>query len=243
MNVSDIQNETWFKTHSDTNTYSASDILAGMNMYNGQIIQKILKVQTTRNQNITNEYYNFVSTNGLAQGQVGFNGEYPFPPDLLRPLRVEVSYDGVTWLPCKQYDINAGNMTSEYNPSQINSAFQTTSNPNYNPYISTPYVRYTNDSFFIRPLNQGNTVPVGFVFWYESRQPALANSTDVPAFEANFHELLVYKLAMRYGEKYPEKMNKQWIVRAQELEKELVEFYKNRFKYNVTMSVSFERFK
>ena len=114
MNVSDIQNETWFKTHSDTNTYSASDILAGMNMYNGQIIQKILKVQTTRNQNITNEYYNFVSTNGLAQGQVGFNGEYPFPPDLLRPLRVEVSYDGVTWLPCKQYDINAGNMTSEY---------------------------------------------------------------------------------------------------------------------------------
>ena len=243
MTVQDITNEVRFLTKTDSSSYSDADILSGMNLYNGEILQDILRVQTTRNTALTNVAYDNLSINGLVAGQIGYNGEYPMPVDCLRPVRVELSYDGITWLPCKMYDINAGNMTSEFNPNQINSAFQTTSNPNYNPYISTPYMRVERDSFIFRPLNEGNTIYNGIVVWYESRQAALVNTTDVPAFEANFHEVLVYKLALRYAMKFPEKYNALWDKKLAEVKASLTEYYRSRFKFNSTLSASFERFK
>ena len=243
MQVSDIRNETRFITRTDSSTYADADILTGMNIYNGEILQKILKVEGVRNSFIKNSTTTLLSYQNLTQGQPGYLGEFPMPTDCLRPIRVEVSYDGITWLPAKPYDINAGNMTSEYNPNQINSAFQTTSNPNYNPYISTPYVRYERDSFFIRPLNQNGNVLNGIVIWYEARQVALINDTDIPAFESNFHDILVLKLAIRYAKKFPEKYNPVWKQELAELENDMMEYYRNRFKFNSTMTASFERFK
>ena len=243
MTVQEIINETRFITKTDTTSYTNAEILAGMNIYNGEILQDILRVQTIRNSFIKNETYSLISTAGLSEGDVGYNGEYPFPDDLLRPLRVELSYDGIVWLPCTVYDINAGNMTSEFNQDQINSAFMVNSNPNYNPYFSRPYVRFMRDSFIFRPLNTGTTVINGLVFWYEARQEALVNLTDVPAFESNFHEILVYKLAMRYAMKFPEKFNQLWQVKYEEVKKSMMEYYKNRFKYNATLTPSYERFK
>ena len=243
MDVQQIIDETRFITKTDTSSYSDTDIISGMNLYNGEILQDILRVQTTRNSFLKNVAYDNVSQSGLTTGQIGFNGEYPMPTDCLRPVRVELSYDGITWLPCKVYDINAGNMTSEFNPAQINSAFQTTSNPNYNPYISTPYVRFERDSFIFRPLNENGTVANGIILWYESRQQALIDMTDVPAFEANFHEILVFKLALRYAMKFPEKYNALWDKKLTEIKNSMTEYYRNRFKYNSTMTASFERFK
>ena len=68
-----------------------------LNMLYGHRILDILRVRVDKNASIENATTTLVSTNGLAEGSVGYNGEYPFPADLLRPTRFEVSYDGITW--------------------------------------------------------------------------------------------------------------------------------------------------
>lgn len=241
MTVQDLINEIRFITKTDSTSFTDAEIIAGLNLHNAEIIQDIIRVQTTRNTTATNVRYDLISTGGLSEGNIGYNGEYPFPTDLLRPIRVEVSFDGASWRPCEVYDIN-GNSTSEYNQTEINQAWMTTENIGTTPTAVTPYVRFMRDSFFIRPLNTNSTVSNGLVVWYEARQEDLSLTTDSPVFESNFHEILVFKGALRYAMRYAEKYNPLWQTKANEIKTYMMEWYKNRFKSNMKIKPSYERF-
>ena len=246
MNVQQLTDEIHWITKTDENTYSSADILTGLNIHNGELVHDVLRVEATRNSFLKNSRYDLLSTAGLVEGQVGYNGEYPIPTDFLRPIRVEVSYDGILWLPCQMYDISQNTMSSEYNQDQIQSAFLPASpyfSPAYNPVINQPIIRFQRDSFTIRPLNDQGTIPNGLVIWYESREAALVNTTDSPSIESNYHDLYVLKSAMRYARRFPEKMNQAWLLEYTELKKSILEYYRNRFKYNAVMRPSFESFK
>jgi hypothetical protein len=110
-------NSATFLDANETNIYEH------LNTLYGHRILDILRVRVDKNASIQNSTTDFVSSTGLVKGDNGYNGEYTFPDDLLRPVRVEVSYDGVNWVKCQVYD-NAMNQKSEYNETQINETFQ-----------------------------------------------------------------------------------------------------------------------
>ena len=241
MQFSDLQAESRWITKTDSTTYPDTNLNRNINIALGELIQDIVRVQTTRNSTANNIKFNLISTNGLAEGSVGYNGEYPFPSDFIRPIRVEVSFDGDTWRPCSFYDINA-NTRSEYDQTDVNNTFLQNDNISVIPSTVTPFLRFMRDSFFIRPLNTDSTVTNGLIIWYEQRQSDLSNATDVPPFENNFHELIPLKVAMGYARRYPEKNNPLWAQEYQKLHADFLEMYRNRFKANMKLKPNYERF-
>ena len=242
MNVGALKSEIRFITKTDTSSFSDADILTGLNLHQGEIVQDILRVQTERNSQGNEVRYNLISTNGLTEGNLGYNGEYPFPADLLRPIRVEVSFDGKTWRPCSVYDISE-NHRSEYDQVDINNTFLQNDGLVFEASTITPQLRFLRDSFFIRPLNTGATVTNGIIVWYEQRQANMAVDADLPVLEANYHEILVLKGAIRYASRYPEKYNPLWQTKLDELMRSMKEYYKNRFKRNKRLTPSAELFR
>lgn len=109
----------------DSSTFldgNSTNILADLNRLYGHRVLDILRVRVDKNASITNATTTHVSTVGLVAGDNGYNGEYAFPSDLLRPVRFEVSYDGVNWLKATVYD-NELNQGSEYNNTQLVASF------------------------------------------------------------------------------------------------------------------------
>jgi hypothetical protein len=125
----------------------------------------------------------------------------------------------------------------------VNQVFESSGGAPFEPSTFKPYMRFIRDSFTIRPLNTGATVPNGLVIWYEQRQPDMVNPTDKPAFEQTFHEILVFKGAIRYASRYSEKYNPLWDMKVASISISLKEFYKNRFKHNKKMVASYESFR
>jgi hypothetical protein len=208
----------------NTNSTVLSDakLLEWLNIALGHRTLDILRYQVDRNASMTMAKTDFVSTTGLSEGDNGYNGEYSFPSDLLRPIRAEISFDGTTWNRCKIYDLNE-NEDSEASQEQLNSTFS----------VSDPVVNFERYSYFVRPLNTGDTVANGIRVWYEKRQTALT-AGDSPEFEQNLHDILAYDIAgmelIRHAEKYP-----QETVRRIEEQKSIVEdlfiwFYNNQMK-------------
>lgn len=210
-----------------------SKLLEWLNIAYGHRILDILRFQVDRNASMEFSKTDFVSTLGLVEGDNGYDGEYAFPTDLLRPIRAEVSFDGTTFRKCKIYDIGE-NERSEV--SDIDTDFSETE----------PYVRFERNSFFIRPLNTGSTVTYGIRIWYEKRQTALADG-GTPDFESNLHDLLAFDLAemelLRHNEKYTDvvaaRIRKEKAVR----EERFTEFYNNRMKRNFQLRPKYENFK
>jgi len=173
-----------------------------------------------------------ISTSGLTVGELGYNGEYPFDTDTLRPVRVEVSYDGTTWIPCEVYDIGQNLSGSEHEEDSIQGTFSEAS----------PYVRFEHDSFFIRPLKTTTgDIASGIHIWTEQRQDDL--TTGSPEFEQNLHDILAYDLAYLERLMHPQKYTMEWrndfdIERAK-LENKFNEFFKNRFKRNFNIGIDY----
>lgn len=232
MNLSEIRDEIRFITRTNSSTFSDTNIDTGVNLHIAEIIQLILKVNTDKNTAGSIVKTNLVSVTGLSEGDVGFNGEYPFPTDLIRPVRIQIKYPNADrYKKATFYDITE-NGESETDKTEINSTFSTTN----------PYVRFYRDSYFIRPLPESN-VSNGIYIWYEQRQTDLSNDTDTPDFETNFHNILVYMGAVRYSLRHQDIKNYHWKQEITKIKKDLSEFYKSRFKKSSKLSaadISFE---
>lgn len=167
MNITSIKNKAYRLTNTDSSTFLdgvAATILEELNIQYGQRVLDILKVRVDRNANETMARGDNKSVVGLTEGDLGYNGEYPFPTNFLKPVRVEVSYDGISWRPVKFYDV----YESPYSEFvDVNDGFST----------SEPFVRFDQDSFFVRPVNKGNTINGGILIWYEMRQTDLTETT------------------------------------------------------------------
>lgn len=210
-----------------------SKLLEWLNIRYGHRILDILRYQVDRNATMQISKTNFVSTFGLVAGDNGYDGEYAFPTNMLRPIRMEVSYDGVTFNKCKIYDIG------EFDWSEVTGILENCSK-------SEPVVRFERDSFFIRPLNTGDTVIYGIRIWYEKRQTALT-AGDIPDFEENLHDLLAFDLAememMRHAEKYTDVVAARVKRGKEEREERFIEFYNNRMKRNFQLKPRYENFR
>ena len=236
MNVESIQNKAYRLTNTNSSTFldgNSTNILEELNIQYGHRILDILRTRVDINASITQAKTDLISVTGLSEGDIGYEGEYPFPNDLLRPTRLEIKFDGTNWKKADIYDLN-DNTKSEIQQSVVNGNFST----------SNPFVRFERDSYFIRPMPT-TSVTNGIRVWYEQRQTDL--TTDSPTFEQNLHDILAYDLAeqemIMHAEKYPSNVVAMFYRKKQEVEDRFFAFYKDRFKRNKTIKPKFENYK
>lgn len=214
-------------TNTNSVTLEDADILTILNIKYGHRILDILKIQTDKNANLTEAYSNLVSLTGLVAGDNGYNGEYAFPTDLLRPVRAEVLYTSTgTPVKCEVYDITDSHDSEQ--PGEVNNTFSQ----------ANPYVRFERDSYFIRPIPT-TSVTAGLHIWYEKRQTALTALSETPDFESNLHDILAVDIAEVEALRHPENFTTEWRTAFKEIKTETVdrfkEHYKNRMKRNFQM--------
>ena len=228
MTVAQILSKAYRLTNTTSTIFldgNATNVLADLNEAYGQRILDILRVQTDRNASQTEATTDLVSTDGLMAGDNGYNGEYAFPTDLLKPVRTEISFDGVNWYNAKTYDINEYD-GSEQNKTDINADF----------FQSEPYVRFDRDSYFVRPL-PATTISGGIHIWYEQRQADL--NTGEPSFEKNLHDILAYDLAEQEAIMHSGRYDANWWTtfntKKAEIQDRFLQFYQSRFESNLRM--------
>ena len=221
----DILQNAYRLTNKNVNTFldgNTTNIYADLNSLYGQRVLDILQMRTDKNATIQNSTTDLISTVGLTEGDPGFNGEYPFPTDLLRPSRIEVSYDGKTWIKAEIYD-NALNDRSEYNDEQLAQDFSQ----------STPRVDFTRNSYKIRPpkTTAGN-ITNGIYIEYEKRQEDFTENTEPTEIEQNLQNILAYDLAnlemIMHTEKYTTKKINIFNIKRKEVEDKFLIHYKRR---------------
>lgn len=230
MNVAAILGKAYRLTNKSATTFldgSATNILAELNICYKARALDILKVKGDINSFVKEIKEDLISTSGLVIGNTGYNGEYPFQSDVLRPVRVEISYDATNWYPAEVYDLNS-NPSSEHNQNQIQDSF----------FETRPFVRFERDSYFVRPLKtSAGNVTGGIHIWYEKRLDDL--TTGSPEFEESLHDILAYDLAYLERLMHPEFYTTEWRVdfdtQHAKAQTRFNDFYKNRFKRNMTM--------
>lgn len=214
----------------------ATKNLARLNVLYGLRVLDILKLTVDKNATMQKAVTDLISVSGLASGNNGYNGEYAFPSDLLRPVRVEISFDGITWKKARVYD-QAENVLTEYKDDDIDNNFST----------EDPRVDFFRNSFRIRPVKttSGN-ITNGIYIEYEKRQSDFTADTAPSEIEENLQMILAYDLAelefIMHAEKHPKVQYERFLVGKGSVQMKFDDFYKNRFKGNKRVTVAYPRY-
>ena len=232
----DILEKAYRLTNTDSSTFldgSSTNIYKDLNTAYGHRVIDILRMKVDVNASIEESTTTLLSTVGLVQGDNGFNGEYDFPGDLLKPTRVEISYDGLTWIKCSVYD-NAINRNSEFNDSQLVTDFNQ----------SNPRVDFTRNSFKIRPpKTTAGDITHGIYIEYEKRQTDFTDVSEPTEIERNLQDVLAFDLADNEIIMHAEKYTSQFIAVYNQKKKEVVDrfmkFYKSNLPTKKKMSFNF----
>ena len=236
---SKILNLAYTLTNKNATTFldaSSTNIYEHLNTVYGHRILDILRVRVDKNATIQNATTTLKSTVGLSEGDNGYNGEYAFPSDLLKPSRFEISYDGETWVKCEIYD-NAVNYNSEYNDDQLDGDFSQ----------ENPYVDFTRNSYKIRPpKTDAGDITKGIYIEYEKRQSDFTSSTAPSDIESNLQDILAYDLAelemIMHADKYTPQQITLFRTKKKEVEDRFLEFYKNNLNSKKTKTYSFRSY-
>jgi len=208
-----------------------------LNTLYGHRVLDILRVRVDKNATINEATTDLISTVGLVAGDNGFGGEFAFPADLLKPVRFEVSYDGITWIKCNVYD-NALNERSEYNDVQLASDFSQ----------SDPRVDFTRNSYKIRPpkTTAGN-ITKGIYIEYEQRQVDFTSTTAPVQIEANLQDILAWDLAkleiIMHSKNYTSQEITVFNQEHQKAEDRFLEFYKNNLPTRKKMTLKYQNYR
>jgi len=217
MTNQQIINEIRFLTKIESTDVSDDQLLTGLNgfIYPTMLLD-ILEVAGYRNTSITQATTDVKAYSSLSAGETGYKGEYPFPTNLLKVNRIEISYDGTNFYPASIYD-PANSDYSEWNDNDLlNKATQT-----------SPIVKLARDSFFIRPLPTTD-VSGGIYIEYESTLSEL-QLTD--AFPFNTGEQYAVLLSiLRLSIREPELLSSFIEREVYNQKTQFRTFYRNRFK-------------
>lgn len=242
MVISDIIEEIrTTELNSNSTKFSDAYLLKGVNLDDAELVMMALNSAPDHNFKIGEAWTDLISSSGLVDGDVGYNGEYPFPAELIKPLRFEISFDGTTFTEATVYDIASSHATSEHNQTQVQDSFTT----------DRPYVRFERDSYFVRPLKTtAGNISNGIHIWYEKRQTAflIANiATDTPSIESNFHRLYVLRGALRgmrrYRNDYTSADRNEIKKELGSLEADFKKFMKERFRRPLRIQGKVENFR
>lgn len=202
-----------------------------LNVLYGHRVLEIIRMGMDKNASIQHATTTFRNVIGLPEGEVGHNGEYPFPTDLIRPVRVEVSYDGKKWETAEVYD-NMLNRGSEYNDEQLKGG--------------KVRVDFSRESYKIRPLNTNQDVPNGIYIEYEKRQAPFVSSSEPVEIEPNLQDILAYDLAeleiIKHAEKYDPQKIALFERRKKAVEAKFLKHYRTRLHFNKKMTFIYDNY-
>lgn len=229
MLVSEIYSEIRSELQTNSTKVPDATLLVGVNLDYGELVMSVLRARGDYNFQMNEATTDLISTSGLTAGQNGYNGEYAWATDVLKPTRIEVSFDGTNFYPATVYDITDNFSKSEHVAQDINNTFSQTS----------PYVRFERNSFFIRPLKTtAGDVTAGVHIWYEQRQSALTAS-DTPSIEPNFHRLFVLmgvlRIMRRFRSEYSVNDRQEVKNEINQLKLEMMQFYAKQIEENIVM--------
>ena len=214
MNVAEITAKTHRLTKTDNTTYSDANILIDLNLIKNETNLKVLRWQGYKDFAGNIAYLDLADWTAVSEGQLGYNGEIPFPTDLLDLVKIEVKYD------------------DEMKPVTVYSRYETeySENENINDNYSTenPQVRFERGSIFLRPI-PSKAVVKGLIIEYKQREGAL--TTGTPLLEQSFHRYYPLKLAIEYGLEHPEKMNSNWEIEILKIERDMKGYFTNRLHF------------
>lgn len=234
---SSIANLAYTLTNTNSSTFldgNSTNLYVHLNTLYGHRVLDILRVRVDRNATINEATTTLKSTVGLVEGDNGFNGEYAFPSDLLKPVRFEVSYDGETWLKARIYD-NALNLGSEYNDTQLKEDFSE----------DEPCVDFTRNSFKLRPpKTTAGDITKGIYIEYEQRQSDFTSSTAPTQIESNLQDILAYDLAelefIMHPDEHTPTQYTMFKQKKKEVEDRFLEFYKSNLPKNKIISFKYQ---
>lgn len=212
---------------------NSTNILADLNRCYGHRILDILRVRVDKNASMTSATTDLISTVGLVASNNGYNGEYAFPTTLLKPVRFEVSYDGITWNKCTVYD-NVLNAGSEYNAPQINATFSE----------GEPRVDFNRNSYKVRPLKStSGNITNGIYIEFEKRQADFTVDSEPTEIEANLHDMLAWDLAkletVMHSSKYSQTELATFNIEHAKMENRFLEFYSSNLPTRKVMDFNF----
>ena len=197
----------------------------------GKRVLDILQAKVDKNATMQSSYTNLISTVGLSEGDNGYNGEYAFPSNLMKPVRVEVKFDNNSkHKKCTIYD-NAMNRFSEFDDKSINAKFSQ----------ENPYVDFFHDSYKIRPVKDtAGDITKGIYIEYAIRQSDFTSSTEPTDIEKNLQDILAYDLAsqehLMHTTEYKPIELQMFNAKKQEVEDRFFKFYKTRLPIKKTMT-------
>jgi hypothetical protein len=220
MDLTTLRSQARKYTRTNSTNYPNATLDADLNIANGEIWMMIIEAEGYKNTGGDFKVLDHEDTTSLTPQELGYNGEYPFPSIACKLEEVHIKYDSADDY-AKAEIIDKSEIDSEmFNDNGI-----------YDK--SNPKVFVYRDSYFIRPLLTDTTVTDGIKLLIQQRQDTLTNATDEPNFESNFHNLLPLKVAQDYYLIYPDKYNPRIDKKVDELENQLISFYRDRHP-NVT---------
>lgn len=229
MNLTNIETQTRWYTKTDSNTFSDADILREANNELAKLIMK--KVQMEGNvSSLGHLATHTLKAEGAESTEAGYNGEYPYPDDCLFLTRVEAKFSD-DHIPVLLYDISQ-NVYSEF--TDVDEPFSS----------SSPRMRFQRDSIFIRPFPDSD-VTEGLYIEYVKRQTAFSDDTDSAEFEQNFHDLIPMGISIRFFKRDVKKYREELREMRKDydaLEKEFMEFYRDRNEQKLRITTKRETF-
>jgi hypothetical protein len=233
MTVDNIYDEIEFLTETDSTVFTDADKLRGLNLDQGEALQLMLYSQGYRKVGEKTYYTDFKTITGLTEGQNGYDGEYAFDGNWVKPIEFYAKFPGQnTYRKCHLYDVSE-NDNSEFDNGIINSTFST----------ANPSVRFSRNSFRIRPINSTLDVTDGIMVIAEPRSATLLNTTDVPVLDPIFHRWFVLKEALRFGKFRTGITRSDVMLELQQLEQKIRRLYSDRVKTPTRLKVGNESFK
>lgn len=233
MVTQEIIDEVRFLTLTDTETYSDSEILSGLNSAQGEFMMSMLSWKGFSH--VTENIFktDMIDSTGLSAGDIGYQGEYPFDSRWIKINRAEFIFE-------------TGGTPQRANIIDLYDTFSSDIDPETAPLpviddqqmVLTPTIQIQRESYKIRPIPTED-VPFGIYIWAETRQDDIEIAdiaTAKPIGEPNFHMWYVYKLALRYGRFRPNLTRGDVLAEMVALSQKAALFYKIQNKKNKNLN-------
>lgn len=240
MNRSTLYSRTLRILGTNSTAYPQTDFNSDLTESIALRTMELLRLNGYKHVTQTHAYTDFVSITGLVAGNNGFNGEYALPTDLLDIERIEITFNGTDW-----FIVSKENGIYDFSQNSNSEQYQNTIQGNFSK--SGPMATIIRGSMFIRPLNDGSTITNGIHIYYSPRQTEIDEDTDVPDFEGNLHQCLMYDCAememLSHPDSYSAVKERRVMKKKMSVDKEFNRFYKKRFKGGEQILTNQESFK
>lgn len=206
MTLGDIANKSRALTHTDTGSYTASNLLIDINVWYEKIVSMILESQDETDfddQRNTNTGFNPqaatypIVTTALVAGQRDY--AMPVSEGVMKIKRVDITYDGTNYFRAMPFD-----------DGEESFGFGNATNEDRNFITQAPQYDIKYNSIFVYPLATAANVTSGATLRVEwERNVTLFTSSDyttdpndsavIPGFDAIFHPMLAWGAAFEFA--------------------------------------------